>query len=223
MILARKAAGITNQSAITESKSVDGGYVVKVQGEKGTVLCIAGNVSYDTTGFKLISTGINYAFFVSDNITVEGLREGSDDEEAKELTVYVECAEAPYIYAWNSASQPVNGTWPGTQLTTTVTKEDGKVFWTRTFSTAPVNIVINNGGAKTTNGDGETQATGEGMVQTSDITGLTHDSYFTFDPTNTDKNTNWTDITANYYTPEPRHGESHSPCCPGSSRRGGLR
>ena len=203
MILARKAAGITNQSPIVESKSVDGGYYIKVQGTNGTVLCIAGFVSLDTQGFKLISSGTNYAYFVSDNITVEGLTEGSDDEEAKELTVYVEAAEAPYIYAWNGSGQPTNGAWPGTQLTTTATTADGKTFWTRTFSTAPVNIIINDGGDKTTNDEGETVATGENAVQTANIEGLTHDSYFTFDPTNKDKETNWTDITSNYFTPEP--------------------
>lgn len=202
MILARKAAGITNQSAIIDGGSLDGGYFIKVQGEKGTVLCLAGYVSYDTTGYTLISSGTNYAYFVSDNITVEGLREGSDDEEAKDLTIYVECDEAPYIYSWNSAGQPTNGVWPGTQLTTQETKEDGKTFWTRPFTTVPVNLIINNGGDMK-EVDGEMVATGENAVQTADITGLTHDSYFTFDPTNTDKETNWTDITTNYYTPEP--------------------
>ena len=203
MILARKAAGITNQSPIVEAKSMDGGYIMKVQGTKGTVLCIAGFVQMDTSGFKLISSGDNYAYFVSDNITVEGLKEGSDDEEAKDFAVYVECDEAPYIYSWNGSGQPTNGAWPGTQLTTTVTKEDGKTFWVREFSTAPANIIINNGGDKETNDEGETVATGNNAVQTADIKGLTHDSYFTFDPTNTDKETNWTDITNNYYTPEP--------------------
>lgn len=202
MILARKAAGITNQSPIVESHTADGGYVLKVKGEKGTVLCIAGYVNADTSGFKLISSGANYAYFVSDNITVEGLREGSDDEEAKDFTVYVECSEAPYIYSWNSAGQPTNGAWPGTQLATTVTKEDGKTFWVREFSTSPANIIINNGGDKKTVDD-EVVATGDNAVQTANIEGLTHDSYFTFDPTNSDKETNWTDITANYYTPEP--------------------
>ena len=203
MILARKAAGITNQSPITESKGVDGGYYIKVQGTNGTVLCIAGFIDYDTTGFTLISSGTNYAYFVSDNVTVEGLQEGNDDEEAKELTIYVETEEAPYIYAWNGSGQPTNGTWPGTQLTTTVTKEDGKTFWARTFSTAPVNIIINDGGDKQTNDDEETIATGNNAVQTENITGLTHDSYFTFDPTNPDKATNWTNITTNYFTPDP--------------------
>ena len=203
MILARKACGITNQSPIVEAHTADGGYVLKVQGEKGTVLCIAGFVQMDTAGFKLISSGDNYAYFVSDNITVEGLRNGSDDEEAKELTIHVEAAEAPYLYTWNSAGQATNGVWPGTQLSTTVTKDDGKTFWTRTFSTAPVNMIINDGGEKQTNEEGETIATGNNAVQTADIKGLTHDSYFTFDPTNTDKETNWTDVTNNYYTPEP--------------------
>ncbi len=202
MILARKAAGITNQSDIVESKSVDGGYYAKVQGTNGTVLIISGYIDFDTTGFKLVSSGTNYAYFVSDNINVEGLREGSDDEEAKELTIYVETPEAPYIYAWNGSGQPTNGAWPGTQLTNTTTTDDGKTFWTRTFSTAPVNMIINNGGDKETN-DGETIATGNNAIQTADIKGLTHDSYFTFDPTNPDKDTNWTDITSNYFTPEP--------------------
>jgi alpha-amylase len=203
MILARKAAGITNQSPIVEAHTADGGYVLKVQGTNGTVLCIAGFVQMDTTGFTLIASGDNFAYFVSNNITVEGLREGSDDEEAKELTIYVEAAEAPYLYTWNGAGQPTNGAWPGTQLTTTVTKEDNKVFWTRTFSTAPVNMIINDGGEKQTNDDDEVIATGNNAVQTADIKGLTHDSYFTFDPTNTDMETNWTDVTSNYYTPEP--------------------
>lgn len=203
MILARKAAGITNQSPIVEAHTADGGYIIKVKGTVGTVLCIAGFVSMDTSGFKLISSGANYAYFVSENVNVEGLREGTDDEEAKDFNVYVKCDEAPFIYSWNSAGQPTNGAWPGTQLTTTVKKEDGEIFWVRSFSTAPANIIINNGGDKTTDGEGELVATGENVVQTADITGLTHDSYFTFDPTNTDKETNWTDITENYYTPEP--------------------
>ena len=203
MILARKACGITNQSPIVDAHTADGGYILKVQGTRGTVLCIAGFVQMDTQGFKLIASGDNFAYFVSDNITVEGLQEGTDDEEAKELTVYVEAKDAPYLYTWNSAGQPTNGAWPGTQLTTTVTKDDGKTFWARTFSTAPVNLIINNGGDKQTNDDGELVATGNNAVQTADIKGLMHDSYFTFDPSNTDKETNWTDITSNYYTPEP--------------------
>ena len=187
MILARKACGITNQSPIVASYATDGGYVVKVQGSKGTVLCIAGYVEMDTTGFRLIADGPDFAYFVSDNVGVEGYRLGSDEDETRELTVYVAADEAPCLYAWNSARQPINGPWPGKQLADTVATADGKTFWKHTFATAPVNIVISNGSG----------------TQTSDITGLTHDSYFTFDATNPDREANWTDVTGTYYVPEP--------------------
>jgi len=204
MILARKACGITNQSSITTQEAPDGGYVIKVQGTKGTVLCIVGYPSYDTTGFKLISSGINYAYFVSDNIDVDalGLTEGDDDEETVDMTIYVKADKAPYLYAWNSSGTPVNGAWPGTQLTNS--KEiDGVTFWTRTFTKAPVNIIFNDGGDIKTDADGNAYASGQNAVQTADIEKLTHDSYFTFDPTNSDKTTNFTDITDQYYTPAP--------------------
>ncbi len=186
MILARKAAGITNQSAITEQKLDAGkGYVIKVQGTKGSVLVLCGSPSYDTTGFNLIARGSNFSYYVSDNVTVEGLTPGNDDEEEKTITVNVSCESAPTIYAWNDSGEELLGAWPGTKLTETTTAKDGTKFWTTTFTKVPVHIVINNG---------------EG-VQTSNIEGLTHDSYYTFDPTNTDKETNWTDVTSKYYQP----------------------
>ena len=188
MILARKACGITNQSPIVEAHTADGGYVLKVQGTKGTVLCIAGFVNMDTTGFKLIANGPNFAYFVSDNITVEGLRGGSDDEDVREVTIFVDAAEAPYLYGWDLTQQPTNGNWPGTKMNATTHTADRRTFWTHTFAKSPVNIVINNGG--------------DNAVQTVNIEGLTHDSYFTFDQTNNDRETNWTDITPWYYKPE---------------------
>lgn len=73
MIVARKAAGITNQSTIIDQREWGGGYVTKVQGSVGTVLVISGYVTdYDTSGFVPVSVGTaanpNYAFYVSDNV-----------------------------------------------------------------------------------------------------------------------------------------------------------
>ena len=193
MILARKACGVTNQSPIVEQQDLEGGYVIKTQGSMGTALYICGFPSYDTTGFKLIASGTNFAYFVSDNVTVNGLVEGNDDDDpTKSVTVYVDAAEAPYLYAWTDGGSSPMGEWPGKQLTNRkqVTSKDGsetRNFWYYTFNAAPVNIIFNNG-------DG---------VQTADIKGLGHDSYFTFDATNTDKETNWEDITTQYYTPAP--------------------
>lgn len=190
MILARKACGVTNQSPITEQQSVEGGYVIKTQGSKGIVLYTCGTPSYDTTGFTLIVAGVNFAYYVSDNVKVEGLREGTDDAEdaQKTVTIYVEAADAPYLYSWNSAGVNPTGTWPGKQLTESgeVTSLDGtvtKTFWRYRLPISPVNIIFNNGSG----------------VQTADITGVTHNSYYTFDATNSNKQTNWTEITSQFY------------------------
>ena len=186
MILARKAAGITNQSPITEQRLDEGkGYIIKVQGTSGSVLVLCGSPDYDTTGFNIIARGKSFSFYVSENVTVEGLREGNDDEEEKTITVNVSCDDAPCLYAWNDSGTELLGSWPGTKLTETTTASDGTKFWTATFTKVPVNVIINNG---------------EG-VQTANIEGLTHDSYYTFDAGNSDKDKNWTDITSKYYTP----------------------
>jgi hypothetical protein len=118
------------------------------------------------------------------------------------MTVYIESETAPYIYSWNSSGQPTNGAWPGVKLTRTIQTLDGKQFWTRTFSTVPVNIVISNGGDKETNTDGEEIATGNNAIQSKNYEGLTHDTYIQFDVNNTNKETNTVDITSNYYVPQ---------------------
>ena len=185
MILARKACGITNQSPIVEAGEQGGGYVIKVQGSKGTVLCISGYVQgYNTEGYKLIVSGTNYAYFVSDNVTVEGLREGNDlvDENIKP-NVYVAVENgvpAPYLYSWTEGGEPRSGAWPGTQMTEKVTV-NGKEFYKYQFELGPINIILNDG-----NGN-----------QTANIENLTHDYYFSYSGL-----TDYTDITASYWTPE---------------------
>lgn len=129
MILARKAAGLTNQSSITEQYKSGNGYVIKTQGSKGSVLCLCGMPNYDTTGWKCISAGQNYAYYVSSNIDVSGLRPGSD-EPAAQVTV-PECVKpieghvycyflankdypAPNAWVWNeNKNYNTNGEWPG--------------------------------------------------------------------------------------------------------------
>ena len=182
MILARKACGITNQSPIVEQGQQGGGYVIKVQGTKGTVLCISGYVTdYDVKGYKLIASGTNYAYYVSDNITVEGLREGNDGvDETKTVNVYVEAETAPYIYSWTEGGTQRSGEWPGTQMTEQETIGD-KTFWKWTFSVAPINIILNNGSGS----------------QTQNISELSHDTYLTYSG-----GTDYGDETSKYWTPE---------------------
>ena len=182
MILARKAAGITNQSPIVEAGEQPGGYVIKVQGSKGTVLCISGYVKgYDTSGFNCIATGTNFAYFVSDNVTVEGLREGNDmiDENLKP-NIYVSAATAPFIYSWTEGGQERSGSWPGTQMTEKVTI-NGQQFWKYSFDLGPIHIILNDGASQ----------------QTANIENLAHDYYFAYNGTS-----DYSDITAMYWKPE---------------------
>ncbi len=172
MIKARKAAGITNQSIITQQETQGGGYVMKVQGTNGTVLYIAGYVeNADTQGFTLIETGTNFAYFVSDGITVDD--EGST---AHDINIYVNATTAPYLYAWNG-SGTLSSAWPGDQLSNTTTTDDGTSWYYTTYNTASLNIVLNNG-----SGD-----------QTVDITGITSDVYIEYDGT-----TGYTIVTGYY-------------------------
>ena len=183
MILARKAAGITNQSSITKQEQSGSGYVIEVQGTKGSVLCLMGYPSYDTTGWKKIADGQNFAYFVSSNVTVNGLSDESDDDDdiVTGTTIYVEATEAPYLYAWNGAGD-LNGTWPGTQMTETATV-GGKTWWTKSFTVnGSINIIFNNG----TSGDSN---------KTADITGVSGEGFFTYNGTNS-----YTDVTSQYRT-----------------------
>jgi len=80
------------------------------------------------------------------------------------ITIYVSADSAPYLYAWNSTSTTLAGAWPGTKLTNTV-EQNGTTWYYMTFDAETLNIIFNNG-----NGS-----------QTADITGITEDSYFTYD------------------------------------------
>ncbi len=132
MILARKACGVTNQSSITEQRSVSGGYVIKTQGSKGTVMVLCGMPSYDVSGFKCIAAGDNFAYYVSNNINVSGLRPGTDNPYTGEIPACVKPIEghiycyfqgnkdypAPNAWVWGVDNKSFNTktTWPGDAL-----------------------------------------------------------------------------------------------------------
>ena len=150
MILARKAAGITNQSQIVEQHQAGSGYVLKTQGSEGTILVLAGNVGdYDTSGFKLIASGSAFAYYVSNNVTVEGLDESLPEPE--DYKVYVCAHSAPNLYAWDDYGRLANGEWPGTQLTQIENTANGTEWYVANLSGAGMNVVLNNGTSQTAN------------------------------------------------------------------------
>ena len=87
------------------------------------------------------------------------------------VKIYCKAANAPYLYSWESNGTQHNGDWPGTVMTASETI-DGEKWWTYTYDVNPINIIFNDG-----NGN-----------QTGDITGLTSDSYFEYNGTNTATN-----------------------------------
>ena len=174
MIKARKAAGINNNSSILQQGQQGGGYVMKVQGTKGSVLIIVGYVDgVDTKGYTLVSTGTNYAYFVSEG----GGDDPTPDPEKKDINVYVKAAKAPYVYAWSGTGTLLSAAWPGDQVTKTTTTSDGTKWYTTTYNASTFNIVLNNG-------DGG---------QTADITGISKDIYLQYNGT-----TGYTDLTSQY-------------------------
>lgn len=176
MIKARKAAGITNNSSIVQQGQQGSGYVMKVQGTKATVLIIVGYVSNaNTEGFDLVSTGKNYAYFVSNGTDIGG--GGGGGGEAKDINVYVNAPSAPYVYAWTGLSTTLSATWPGDKLSKTTTTSDGTQWYTTTYNAESLNLVLNNGDAS----------------QTADIVGITNDIYLKYNGT-----TAYTDVTKQY-------------------------
>lgn len=64
MILARKAAGVNNQSPILRSEQQNGGYIIETQGETGSVYVqFGGAVGNAPADYTLVTKGDNYAFY----------------------------------------------------------------------------------------------------------------------------------------------------------------
>ena len=113
--------------------------------------------------------------------------------KAVNATVYVQADEAPYLYGWYTVpgkdNRQFNGVWPGKLMTQTVkkTNKNGEEieFWYQTFDfpeTSSFNIIFNNG------------QEGVNKVQTSNISDIASDRYFTYDG----KTGKYTDITEDF-------------------------
>lgn len=111
---------------------------------------------------------------VTRNYTVVEATNSGSGNTSNTVTVYCKSTSAPYLYSWDSSGTQHNGDWPGTKMTTSKTI-DGVKWWTYTYNVKPINIIFNDG-----NGGSE--------HQTGNIEGLTSDSYFEYNGTNTATN-----------------------------------
>ncbi len=130
------------------------------------------NISSNAT--FTIGAGMNYG----ENVSVTWGATGADGIEHTgeavytkvdpnaTITIYVKSSTAPNLYAWhkpNGNTVKLNGDWPGKKMTQTVTIAE-QTFYAHTFSDVEsLNVIFNNG-----------------SQQTADITGITSDTYFTW-------------------------------------------
>ncbi|MGI6243966.1 MAG: starch-binding protein [Prevotella sp.] len=191
MILARKAAGLTNQSNIVRQEPLQGGYVTVVQGKNAQVMVLSGYpTNFDTSGFTIVSSGTNYAYYVSNTLDVSDIvNSGQPETTPGEVKIHVNttATTAPYLYAWDSNGTLHNGDWPGTQLSATSTTADGKTWYDWTSTVTPINIIFNSG---------------NGQPQTENIKDVSGERFYTIDPGSVSENKfGYNDVTAAYIHP----------------------
>lgn len=165
LILARKAAGVTNQSDIVSHTASSNGYVLNVKGAKGEVLLVLGTASASTGGYQLAVEGTNYKYYVSNGVDISALDNIKEDAfTAPDCCVVNDgevCAffEAPASYtnvkcwAWNGNNNYTGGAWPGEACTKVGTNGGNNVWkWTYngTLTALPANIIFSNNGANQT-------------------------------------------------------------------------
>lgn len=184
MIAARKAAGITNQSTITNQYVIGNGegYYLKVTGEKGSVILTLGNLlntTVDTNEHTLVLSGDNFALYLWDGVYNQDTYDQIDEASAKDITVYVKDngEGSPYLYAWNGANK-LCGEWPGAQLTETEVLADGTTWYKKTFRTSTLDAII-------TYNDG---------FQSDDIKGISEDAYLCYYKGNDKKHADYTPL-----------------------------
>jgi len=165
LIVVRKAAGINNQSTITSKTASSNGYVLNVQGTKGSVLLLLGAATASTTGYKLATEGTNYKMYVTEGVDLSALKDIKEETfTAPSCCVVNEgevCAffEAPTSFtdvrcwAWDSKNNYTGGSWPGAKCTKVGTNNNNNVWkwsYTGTLTTKPQFIIFSNNGSSQT-------------------------------------------------------------------------
>ena len=88
------------------------------------------------------------------------------------ITIYVNSSSSSYyMYAWNSSGD-LTSSWPGTQFSSmNTTTVDGVKYYYMTFDAESVNVIFDTG---------ENTSSSENQQQTSNIEGITSDTYFNY-------------------------------------------
>ena len=178
LIATRKAVGINNQSKILEASVEGAGYVLKVQGTKGTaMLILGGSTGVSTSGYQLATEGRKYKLYVSEGVDISSVTAITDTDaksEGTNVTIPSFCTveegetcaffEAPmsfgstvYCWRWDNNYNYTKNAWPGSQCTKVGTSSSGKGVYKWTFKesekksqSSPNKGIIFSGGGKQT-------------------------------------------------------------------------
>ena len=178
LIATRKAVGINNQSKILEASVEGAGYVLKVQGTKGTaMLILGGSTGVSTSGYQLATEGRKYKLYISEGVDISSVTAITDTDaksEGTNVTIPSFCTveegetcaffEAPmsfgstvYCWRWDNNYNYTKNAWPGSQCTKVGTSSSGKGVYKWTFKesekksqSSPNKGIIFSGGGKQT-------------------------------------------------------------------------
>lgn len=147
LILARRAAGIDNQSKILVSQAKDEGFVLNVEGSKGKLLLLLGKkVSYPTTGYRFAFKGEGFEIYLSNGLDLTEINNVTDAPHTftlpSGLTVNTKerCAffEAPSSWGnpskiscwnWDHTANYTKGNWPGTDCKMVCLTDKGRAVY----------------------------------------------------------------------------------------------
>ena len=88
------------------------------------------------------------------------------------ITIYVNSSSSSYyMYAWDSDNNALTDSWPGTQFSSmNTTTVDGVTYYYMTFDVDELSVIFDTGST----------SSGQNNQQTSNITGITEDTYFNY-------------------------------------------
>ncbi len=184
LIEARKAAGINNQSTIQSVETSEKGLVLKVKGDKGTLMLVTDEATINETGFKLAVEGVCFKLYASSEIDLTAVAAITETDAQTEPTTVPECCvvnegetcaffEVPAFWdmssrvikcwRWDKQYNYTGGNWPGVTCTKVGNAHNGNAIWKWTFkesdkkaaSGTNEGIIFNN--AKSNNDDKKVQ------------------------------------------------------------------
>lgn len=110
---------------------------------------------------------VNWGATGADGVEYTGSETYKKVDPNASITIYVKSTAAPNLYAWtvtNGTVTKLNGNWPGTAMTQTKTIGTDTYYMQTFANVESMNLIFNNGSAQTAN-----------------ITGITSNTYFSWD------------------------------------------